>query len=210
VVGIAQAGGAGGGEFGDADIFAVGLVLGDLAVDAAHAAVFCNHFFGVIGRMIGAACVTMQPLGIDTEHKVLISRCHPADDVGRKENVAVAADERLVHQILGAEERGEDVVVLPTGVFAKDELRIVRFDFVDFVASDEADVGEAVIRESLHGPIDQPATGDLGKALGSIGGGGHQAAAPAGGDDYDSHRSPFLCQSTPISAAPMNAQAAQM
>ena len=103
----------------------MGVALGDLAMDARDAAVGHGHFFGIIGRMIGAMLVALEPGGIDAERHVGRRCGQPGDDVGREQDVAVAADERLVHQVVGAEQRRQDVVVLPVGVVAERELRIV-------------------------------------------------------------------------------------
>ena len=89
------------------------------------AAVGDGDFLGVVGRMVGAVLVAREPGRIDAEGHVVLGRGQPADNVGGEQDVAVAADERLVHQVLGTEQRGQDVVVLPVGVVAKRELRIV-------------------------------------------------------------------------------------
>src|SRR5205823_566784 len=114
-------------------------------------------------------------------------RGEAADDVGGEENVAVAADEAIAHLVFSAEQRGEDVVVLPIGVFAKAELRISGFDLVDLVAADEADVGKAVSREGIDGPVNQSAAGDFGEAFGRVGRGRHEASAAAGTDNNYAH-----------------------
>ena len=98
---------------------------GNLAIDARDAAVRHGHFFGIVRRMIGAMLVPVEPAGIDAERHVGWRGRQPGDDIGREQHVAVAADEWLIHQILGVEQRGQDVVVLPVRVVAKGELRIV-------------------------------------------------------------------------------------
>ena len=81
---LAKAGSAGRRKPGDADVFAVGFGFGDLAVDAGHTAVVHGDFFGVVGRMIGAAFVAGEPLGIDAEHEIIFRSGHSADNVGSK------------------------------------------------------------------------------------------------------------------------------
>jgi len=184
---IAKARGAGGGKLGDADVFAVGVVLGDLAMDADDARAVGRDFFGVVGWVIGATFIAGEPGSIDTQGHVLLGGGEAANDVGGEKDVAVAADEAVLHLIFRTEQRGQDVVVLPVGVFAECELRIIALDLVDLVAADEANVGEAIGFERIDGPIDEAAAGDFGVALGSVGRGGHEAAAAAGGDDNDFH-----------------------
>ena len=81
----------------------------------------------------------------------------------------------------------EDVVVLPVGVVAKGEVRIVGAHLVDPIAADEADVVDAVRGSACRVPIEQALALHLGKAFRRIRRGRHEAATASGADDDGSH-----------------------
>ena len=87
------------------------------------------------------------------------------------------------------EQREQDVVVLPVRVMTKREFRIVLLDSLDLVTSHEADLVPAqwlgpVVLKCLQTPVENPAVVYLGKTLGIICRGRHQAT-PAASTNYD-------------------------
>ena len=97
------------------------------------------------------------------------------------------ADERLAHEVFGEEERGENVVLLPSVIVAKVEFGVRGTKLLNLVAANVRDVGDAILSKSLNGPVDNAHAADFGKAFRGVGGGGHQPAAPAGADDNGTH-----------------------
>ena len=80
--------------------------------------------------------------------------------------------------------------MLPLAIVAELELRVLLLHLFDLIAADETHAGDAVGREGVERPIQQPPARHFGKALRGVGRGRHQPFAPAGPDHDDSHSRP--------------------
>ena len=99
--------------------------------------------------MLAASSVVGQPLGVDNQDRVGgMGQC-ALDGLGRKQNIGIGTDKALLHLVLGVEERGEDVVVLPVSIMPKGELGISLAHLVDLVAANENNVLKAVLLKCL-------------------------------------------------------------
>ena len=197
MVEITEPGRALGAELRDADEFTGRIVVRDRAVDALDPFAARDHFLRVMRRMLGARLVVLAPVGIDAERQFVLRLDQASHDVFREQDVGVAGDEGAVHQVLGAHQRDEDVVVGPVPVLAEDEVRIVTLHRVDAIAADEHDLGAAPAPQGLDGPVQDALALDLGKAFGGVFGGGHEPAATAGSDDDGAHDVRTVAQHVP-------------
>ena len=173
-------------------------------MDPGDDAVVGGDFFGVIRGVLRPVPVTAEPLRIDDQRHVFIRVQQPFDDLGCKENVRVAAEERLVHQIFSVEQRGKNIVALPTLIMAKRELRVAFADLVDLVSADEANIVNAAKVESVKRPVENAPAADLGETFGRVCRGRHEPFPSAGSDNDGSHcvsRQPVRAQLGPRSRA---------
>src|SRR5689334_6107576 len=69
----------------------------------------------------------------------------------------------------------------------KSKLRIIPAHFVNLIAANEANVGNARLRKCGQSPIEQTPAFDLCKALRRIGGCGHEPLPTPGSDNDRSH-----------------------
>ena len=174
-------------KLGHADVFAVSFVDFNITVDAGNFAIRGCDFFGIGWRMVVAMLVTIAPGSVDDQRDVVLAGEQRFDGLWRKQDVGITADKRLVHQVFGIEERGQDVVVWPVIIVPKSQLGVALLDLVDLIAADEADVVDAAFTQCFERPFEDATPGDFGKAFGRVGGGWHKAAAAACADDDCSH-----------------------
>src|SRR5690606_30501361 len=99
----------------------------------------------------------------------------------------VGADEGLIHQVFGKEQRSENVVRFPFVIMAESELGVVGPHLVHLISADEGDVVDAVLAEGSHGPVEKATPPDLRKTLGRIGSGWHQPTSSTRPNDNRSH-----------------------
>src|SRR5262249_3649792 len=85
---LAKFGGARRREFGNANVFSVGFLGWNMAMDTSNTAAGDSHLFRIVRWMIGAVLVAGEPSRIDTQCHVILGGGQSPDDIGSEENIA--------------------------------------------------------------------------------------------------------------------------
>jgi hypothetical protein len=143
----------------------------------------------IIRGMLSSVLVPPEPFRVDTQHDISGLPEEARKDIRGEEDVGVSADEALIHQVFPMQQGRQDIILLPGGVVAEGEPRVILFHPVNLVTSDETNVIDPCCPESKKRPIQEPPMLYFGVAFWSIGRGRHEPASPAGSDQYGSHES---------------------
>ena len=156
-------------------------------MDARHATVEHGDLFSVVGRVLRAVRVAFQPASVHAQRDIGRVLERSPHHIAREQDVRIAADKTVAHEVLRVHQREHDVVVLPVAIVAEGEMRIIALHLFNLVAADKADVRDSCARKRAQTPVKHPTSVYFRVTFRGVCGCRHQAASAAGCNDNGLH-----------------------
>ena len=137
--------------------------------------------------MLAAIYIARTPVRINAERDIALVLQRATHDRGTVENIGIGTNKTIGHILLGAKERGQDIVVLPVGVMAINQLRVVGLNLLDAIAADKNRRFQPGRSQRLEYPVEDSPPADAYIAFGLPVGQVIEPTAATGTDDDGAH-----------------------